>query len=86
MCIRVQKKNQKQISKSYFVMQHYNETFLKLIIDFKLCSKKNFKDISHKFLYIKIFRYLYPSQCESFRTNQKNTFSMSFDDKGSKSI
>ena len=29
-------KNQKQIPKSYFVMQHYNETVLKLIIDVTL--------------------------------------------------
>ena len=56
MCIWMQKKNQKQIPKSYFVVQHYNETFLKLIInvnfsiDFKICSKGNRKEISDKFL------------------------------------
>ena len=49
-------KNPKQIPKRYFVVQHYNEIFLKLIIDvnftidFKLCSKRNCKDISDKFL------------------------------------
>ena len=37
-------------------MQHYNETFFKLIIDvnfsidFKLCSKRNCEDVSDKFL------------------------------------
>ena len=60
------KKNQKQIPKSYFVMQHYNGTFLKLIIyvnfsiDFKLCSKRNSKDISDKFLLaVGIYTYLW---------------------------
>ena len=59
-------KNQTQILKSYFVMQHNNETFLKLIIyvnlniDFKLCSKKNCKDISDKFLLtVRIYTYLW---------------------------
>ena len=42
MCIWVQKKNQKQISKSYFVMQHYNETFLKHIIDVNFSIEINF--------------------------------------------
>ena len=65
-------------------------------MDFKLCSKRNCKGISDKFLLtVRIytylwkyfdwnplakvsdwnwfrFRYLYPSQCESFRTNPKN--------------
>ena len=56
MCIWVQKKNQKQIPKSYFEMQHYNKTFLKLIIDvnfsidFKLCLKRNCKDIPDVFV------------------------------------
>ena len=47
-------------------MQHYNETFLKLIIDvnfsidFKLCSKRNCKDISDKFLLtVRIYTYLW---------------------------
>ena len=46
-------------------MQHYNETFLKLIIDvnfsidFKLCSKNNFKYISDKFLLtVRIYMYV----------------------------
>ena len=55
-----------QIQKSYFVIQHYNETFLKLIIyvnfsiDFKLRSKRNCKDISDKFwLTVRTYTYLW---------------------------
>ena len=47
-------------------MQHYNETFLKLIIDvnfsidFKLCPKRNFQDISDNFLLtVRIYMYLW---------------------------
>ena len=47
-------------------MQYYNVTFLKLIIDlnfsidFKLRLKKNFKDISDKFLLrVRIYTYLW---------------------------
>ena len=46
-------------------MQHYNKTFFELIIDvnfsidFKLCSKRNCKDIVDKFLLIvRIYTYL----------------------------
>ena len=62
----MQKKNQNQIPKSYFVMQHYNETFLKLIIDvnfsidFEPCSKRNCKVILDKFLLtVQIYTYLW---------------------------